>query len=146
MTWAPDPDPHRVAKLRERGAQVFGHLAAEAGEGIAVYFPHSSPVFIECWRDPAGNSRLLLLAYVDHEVNWTDERIVTMLLEPSNAVVARPVRLRGRLVLMVFLPDEPDDTLLSLYVQGVAFDEGALRGKLSELDEAHSQTDEPAGP
>jgi hypothetical protein len=78
----------------------------------------------------------LLLTYVDHEVDWADERITAMLLGMTSAVVARPVRSRDRLVLMVFLPDEPDDTLLSNYVQGVAFDEGALRDKLGELDEA----------
>lgn len=139
MTWAPDPDAQRAIELRERGARAFGQLATEAGAGIAVCFPRSSPVLIECWRDTLGNGRLLLRADVECDVNWANERIPEMLLEPTNSRVARPVRVGDRLILMLFLPDDTDDTTLGLFVQGVTFDEAALRDRLRELDEAHDR-------
>jgi hypothetical protein len=139
MTWAPDPDSGRVAELHERGARVFGHLATDTSRGIAVYFPRSSPVAIECWRDTLGNRRLLLRAVVEHDVNWANERIAEMLLEPSNSRVARPVRLGDRLVLMLYLPDGTDDTAFGRFVQGVTYDEAALRDRLHELDEAYER-------
>jgi hypothetical protein len=133
MAWAPDHDPDRVTELRERAVRLFGGLVTEEQGRVAIIFPGSAPVILECWRDPVGNPRLLLTTYVDRSIDWADERILRMLLEPSSSSLGRPFRTGDHLALMLFLSADTDDLVLGRFAQGITFDAAFLRERINEL-------------